>query len=80
MEQDLALLNDGIDPWLRGLQGLGAIGAAGGVIGVLNLTAVWSDRERGWWAKLSALLLAVATLSVIWFVFALRLITSSLNF
>jgi CubicO group peptidase (beta-lactamase class C family) len=80
MEQDLSLLNDGVDPWLRLMQALGAIGAAGGLIGVLNLLAVWSDRSRGWWAKLSSLLLAVATLSVIWFVFALRLVTPSLNF
>jgi len=80
MERNLALLNDGVDPWLRGLQALGAIGAAGGVIGVLNLLAVWGDRGRGWWAKLSSVLLAVATLSVIWFVFALRLVTPGVNF
>jgi CubicO group peptidase (beta-lactamase class C family) len=80
LDQNLALLNDEVDPWLRGLQALGAIGAAGGLIGVLNLMRVWSDHGRGWWAKLSSLLLAAATLSMIWFVLGLRLVTPGLNF
>jgi CubicO group peptidase (beta-lactamase class C family) len=78
--KDITILNDSINPWLRLLQILGVLAFVGGAIGLLNLFQVWRDNSRSWWARLTAALLAFATLGMAWLVVALRLVTVSLQF
>jgi hypothetical protein len=69
-----------LDKWLRLLQLVGVIVILGAVAGLWNLATVWRDGSRSWWAKLSSLLVAGALASAVWFIFALNLITLSLDY
>jgi CubicO group peptidase (beta-lactamase class C family) len=68
-----------LDVWLRLLQLVGCIGVAGTGVVIWNAWLTW-NRARGWWAKAWSVLLAAACLAVIWFAFAFKLITVSLNY
>jgi CubicO group peptidase (beta-lactamase class C family) len=75
----IVMLNDSLNPWLRALQVLGVLGVVGGLVGVLNLIAVWC-RHSSWWAKLSATLVACATVGIAWIIISQDLVTASLEF
>jgi CubicO group peptidase (beta-lactamase class C family) len=79
INQSITVLNDPLDPWLRALQVLAALGVLGAVAGVLNLVQVFRD-GRGWWAKVTAVALACATISMAWLIIGQRLITASLEY
>ena len=80
IDKDVGLLNDPINPWLRALQVLGVIGIAGGIAGLADFVLAWSARDRSWWAKLSSLLVAAATVSAAWAIIGQKLVTASLQF
>ncbi|HWE44870.1 MAG TPA: serine hydrolase domain-containing protein [Caulobacteraceae bacterium] len=77
---DFGSFDTPLDKWLRLMQLIGVLTILGAVVGLWNLATVWGDASRGWWAKLSSLLIAVALLSAVWFIFALHLITLSLDY
>jgi hypothetical protein len=80
IEKDITVLNDPVNVWLRLLQLIGVLAFIGGIIGLVNFWHVWSDRARGWWARIGAVILAFATMGIAWMVVALRLVTLSLQF
>jgi len=69
--------SDGI---IRIIQLVGLVGSLGSLIALLNLAQVFRDGSRGWFAKLSALLIALACLAFVWFQFSLHLITLKLDY
>ena len=77
---DFGSFDTPLDPWLRAMQLVGVLAILGAVVGLWNLVTVWRDSSRSWWAKPSSLLLAAATLAPVWFIFALHLITASLDY
>jgi len=77
---DFTLLNGPILPLIRVIQILEIVGVLGAVVAVLNLLAVWGESGRGWWAKVSSLAMALACVSVVWFIFSLNLLSLGLNF
>ncbi len=78
--KSILVLNDPLDPWLRVLQVLGALGVLGAVVGLLNLVQVFRDDARGWWAKVTAVALAFATVGAAWIIIGQRLITAGLDY
>ncbi|MBV9332308.1 MAG: hypothetical protein JOZ55_12210, partial [Alphaproteobacteria bacterium] len=68
------------DTLIRGLQVLAVLAIAGAVIPVLEFVAALRDPNRPWWTKASDGLVMLAALWVVWFVFAYRLVTASLNY
>jgi CubicO group peptidase (beta-lactamase class C family) len=69
-----------LDKWLRLLQVIAVLAILGAGVGLWNLVAVWRDGARSWWAKLSSLLIAASLLAGVYFIFALHLITLSLDY
>ena len=78
--KSITVLNDPLDPWLRVLQVLAALGLLGALFGVLHLVQVFRSRGTSWWAKVTAVALAFATVSAAWLIIGQQLITKSLEF
>jgi CubicO group peptidase (beta-lactamase class C family) len=77
---NLGLLDDPLDGWLRLLQLGSLLGVVGAGVALFNLVVVWGDRARSWWAKTSSVLIALACLIMVWFVFLLHMLSPSLNY
>ena len=75
-----AALDGSSDGLIRTLQILGLLGLAGIVVGPLNLLEVWRDKDSSWWAKLTAVLVTIALLSISYFAFALHFLTATLKY
>jgi CubicO group peptidase (beta-lactamase class C family) len=77
---DLGKLTDGLDPLLWSLEIFGAIAFVGGVALMLwNLWVVWSGKRR-WQAKVWTVVLAFASLTVLWVALAFRLIAFGVHY
>jgi CubicO group peptidase (beta-lactamase class C family) len=68
------------DIFIRLFQALAVLAVAGAIFPVLEFFAALRDPGRQWWTKVTDGLVALAALSVVWFVIAYRLITLSLNY
>ncbi|HEY3812757.1 MAG TPA: serine hydrolase domain-containing protein [Caulobacteraceae bacterium] len=77
---DFGSFDTPLDPWLRAMQAFGVLVILASLVGLWNLATVWRDGARSWWAKVSSLLIAAACLTPVWFIFALHLITASLDY
>ncbi len=77
---NIVVMNDPLDPWMRLLQAIAVLGLLGAVAGVLNLVQVLRDNGRSWWAKVTAVSLAFATLGMAWIIIGQHLITAGLEF
>jgi hypothetical protein len=69
--------NDGI---IRLIQVVGVVGVVGAIAPLANVSVVFADPARSWWAKVSSVAIAVACLACIWFAFSLRLITAQIAY
>jgi CubicO group peptidase (beta-lactamase class C family) len=67
------------DPWLRLLQMLGLIGVLGAAGAVWHTWRMWTERH-GMLEKIWNLAVAAACCAIVWFAFAFKLITVSLNY
>jgi hypothetical protein len=76
----LEVLSDRYDWVFRLLQLFGALGLIGTIAIVWNFIAGLRNPERRWWTKLTDLLLVLAGLAYVWFVFTEKLITLGLNY
>jgi len=83
----ISLLSNGIlaadvaaDPFIRVAQGLCLLGVIGTVIALWNASLAWTRKGRGRWAKISAMLIALACVAFVWFVITLKLVTPGLNY
>jgi hypothetical protein len=68
------------DIFIRLFQLLALLAVVGAIFPILEFFAALRDSGRRWWTKVTDGLVAVASLSVVWFVIAYRLITLSLNY
>ena len=73
-------LTGATDPVFRVFQLFGLLGLAGVAVGPWNLVEVWGDKASTWWAKLTAILVTLAFVSVSYLGFAVHFLTASLNY
>ena len=72
---------DGSSDWVfRLFQAFGLLGLTGLVLGPWNAVEVWRDKASSWWAKLTAVLAAVAFFDIAYLAFTLPLLTASLSY
>jgi len=79
-EQHLSLLSDSFDPWMRLMQLGGLIGVIGMIAVAYNALGVWRNRQRWFWSKVGESAIALACLSLTWFIFDWHLLALSLKY
>ncbi|HEV2118045.1 MAG TPA: serine hydrolase domain-containing protein [Terriglobales bacterium] len=65
---DVAALNQQLDPWIRLLQIVGWLGVIGLIITVDNLVRAWQS-PRWWWTRLWDTGIALASIAFVWLLF-----------
>jgi len=80
VDKNIAFIGDGMNPWLTAAHILGWIATLG--VGVLTVTVVrfWRVPGLGWWARVHATLLLIATVIFISFACWTHLLAPSLKF
>lgn len=73
-------LGSDTDGTIRLIQLVGVLAVVGTAAPLLNVVAVWRDPDRGLWAKVSSAAIVAACLAAIWFVFSLKLITTTIAY
>jgi CubicO group peptidase (beta-lactamase class C family) len=79
-EKNLSLISDSFDPWMRVMELLGLIGVFGTVVALYNCVKAWRNPNRWLWSKVGETLIALACLSLTWFVFQWHMLAWSLNY
>jgi CubicO group peptidase (beta-lactamase class C family) len=80
VESDLEAFNGGLDPVMRLLQLLSLLAVAGTVLTCWHAVETWRSTDRRWYRTGWAALVALAGLFLSWLVFAMNLVTVSLNY
>lgn len=65
---DVAALNEQLDPWMRLLQLVGWLGVVGLVVTLDNLIRAW-ESPRWWWTRIWDTGIALASIAFVWFLF-----------
>jgi hypothetical protein len=65
---DVAALNQQLDPWMRLLQVVGWLGIVGLVVTLDNLVRIW-ETPHWWWTRLWDTGIALASIAFVWFLF-----------
>jgi hypothetical protein len=68
------------DIWVHLLQIVGIIALLGSLVCIVYAFRTWGNRERGWWPKIHALLLALACIGFIWIVLQGNLVDMNLHY
>ena len=79
-EGSIAGASSASDGLIRGIQVVSLVGCLGSLVALANVGEVWRNGDRGWWAKLSSLAIAIAAVAFVWFQFSLHLITLKLAY
>ncbi len=80
VEQNLSLLSDSFDPWMRLIQLAGLLGIIGMFVVVYNAWRSWGNRERWFWSKAGETLIALACIGLTFFVLNWHVLALSLNY
>jgi len=73
----LEVFSDQGAKWFRLIQIIGILGAAGTLAALFNAALAWIGKRRSIWGKLSATIMLLACLGVLWFAFAGNLLRFS---
>jgi CubicO group peptidase (beta-lactamase class C family) len=79
-EQNLSLLSDSFDPWMRLIQAAGLIGLIGMLPVLYNAWRGWGNRERWFWSKAGETIVALACAALTLFILNWHLLALSLNY
>jgi len=79
-EQNLSLLSDSFDPWMRLIQLAGLIGVIGMFPVVYNALRSWGNRERWFWGKIGETAIAIACIGLTLFIFNWHALALSLKY
>lgn len=79
-DKNLSLLGDGIDPWLNIAHALGFAAVAGLVVLAFAAVTYWRREGLGWWVRVHATLLLLASSIFIGFAWWAHLLGTSLRF
>lgn len=80
VDRNIAFISDGIDPWLSAAHLAGWIAAAGLIVLAVAAVRFWVVWDLGWWARLHATLLLLASVTLMSFAWYAHLLTPSLKF
>ena len=78
--EDVSFLGNRIDAYLHASHVLGWLACAGLIILILTAVRFWRTAEIGWWPRVHATLLTIATLVFLWFAWQYHMLSPSLNF
>ena len=79
-DQNLSLISDSFDPWMRLIQLAGLIGVIGMFLVVYNAWRSWRSRERWFWSKAGETLIALACIGLTFFVLNWHVLALSLKY
>jgi CubicO group peptidase (beta-lactamase class C family) len=79
-DKNIGFIGDGIDPWLKTAHLLGWLAAGGLIVIALAAIKFWRSPGLGWWARVHATLLLIASAVFMAFAWWTHLLTSSLRF
>jgi CubicO group peptidase (beta-lactamase class C family) len=79
-DQNLSLISDSFDPWMRLIQLAGLIGVIGMFPVVYNALRSWRSRERWFWSKAGETLIALACIGLTLFVLNWHVLALSLKY
>jgi CubicO group peptidase (beta-lactamase class C family) len=77
---DLSMLSERSDLWLRMLQLIGWLVVLGSLIVVYNSIRCWSDKQRWFWSKAWNTFLAIACIGFSWFLYHWNLLSFHLKY
>jgi hypothetical protein len=80
VDKNIAFLGDGINPWLTAAHVVGWIAVVGLIVLAIAAIKFWMVSGLGWWARVHATLLLLASLAFISFAWWAHLLTPSLKF
>jgi hypothetical protein len=72
--------SSGTDGIIRLIQLIGVVAVVGAVAPIVNVGQVFSDPRRGWFAKVSSVVIALACVAGVWFAISLKLITPTIAY
>ncbi len=79
-ESDLGMFSDELDPVLRLLQVIGWLGVAGMLVVLYDAYLCWSNKGRGWVARLAGTLLVLACVAWGWFLLVTNALSLNLRY
>lgn len=79
-DKNIALIGDGINPWLNAAHVAGWMAAAGLIVLAITAVRFWSVAGLGWWTRVHATLLLLASIVFISFAWWAHLLSPSLKF
>jgi hypothetical protein len=79
-DTNIALIGDGIDPWLTAAHAAGWAAVVGLIVLAIAAVKFWMVPGLGWWAKVHAMLLLLASVTFISFAWWAHLLSPSLKF
>ena len=79
-DKNIALIGDGIDPWLTAAHSAGWMAAAGLIVLAIAAVKFWMVPGLGWWARIHAALLLLASVVFVSFAWWAHLLSASLKF
>jgi CubicO group peptidase (beta-lactamase class C family) len=80
VDKNIAFIGDGINPWLRTAHVFGWLATLGLAILILAVVRFWRAPALGWWARVHATLLLVASVIFLSFAWWTHLLAPSLKF
>ena len=78
--EDVSFLGNRADLFLHVSHVLGWLACAGLIILILTAMRFWRTAEMGWWPRVHATLLTIATLVFLWFAWDFHMLSPSVNF
>ncbi|HET9408027.1 MAG TPA: serine hydrolase domain-containing protein [Candidatus Sulfotelmatobacter sp.] len=79
-EKDIGILSPRFNPMLRIIQLVGWLGVLGTILALINALRSWREQGRWWMSKLGDLLIALACVGFVWFVFTWNMLHWSLRY
>jgi CubicO group peptidase (beta-lactamase class C family) len=79
-DKNIAFIGDGIDPWLTAAHALGWMSVFGLLVLTIAAVRFWRAPGLGWWARVHATLLWLASVLLLSFAWWAHLLTPSLRF
>jgi len=80
VDKNIAFIGDGINPWLTAAHFMGWTAAVGLIVLVIAAVKFWRVPGLGWWARVHATLLLLASVAFISFAWWTHLLSPSLTF